>query len=106
MSTLTEEQQAEASTITLHFRLAAVAVVVAISGGATVYHFVEGWGWVDSFYFCTVTLSTVGYGDFSPVTTTGKIFTIFYILMGIGLLATFANLALKRAVVVRKQRGK
>lgn len=79
----------------------AVAVVV-LSGGAVFYHFVEGFSWLDSFYFCMITLTTVGYGDFSPHTNAGKLFTIFYILIGIGIIATLANLLLRNAVTRRR----
>ena len=36
-------------------------------------------------YFCVVTMSTVGYGDFSPETALGKVYTIFYLFIGIGI---------------------
>ena len=52
--------------------------------GMVVYHFVEGWPWLDSLYFSTVTLATVGYGDLHPTTTLGKLFTIAYIFLGVG----------------------
>lgn len=58
-------------------------------GVATVfYHWVEGWAWLDALYFSVITISTVGYGDFSPQTTPGKLFTIAYILCGLGLFVT------------------
>ena len=59
--------------------------------GTLVYHFVEGWRWLDSFYFSVITLTTVGYGDFSPQTDFGKIFSIFYIISGIGIIFGFIN---------------
>ena len=67
---------------------------------------VEGWGFVDSLYFATVTISTVGYGDFSPVTTVGRLFTVGYIVVGIGLFvalaSAFADHFIRRA---REDRG-
>lgn len=55
------------------------------------YHFVEGWSWLDSIYFSVVTISTVGFGDFSPDTAAGKIFTMFYIIVGLGVFVTAAT---------------
>lgn len=45
---------------------------------------IEGRSLIDSFYYVIVTIATVGYGDVHPVTTTGKIFTIALIVMGVG----------------------
>jgi hypothetical protein len=38
---------------------------------------------IKGFYFSVITLTTVGFGDFVPSTACGKIFTIFYILIGV-----------------------
>lgn len=54
--------------------------------GTVFYHFVEGWSWINSFYFCVVTMATVGYGDLVPTTDIAKLFTILLILTGVGLL--------------------
>lgn len=59
--------------------------------GTIAYHFIEGWGIVDSLYFSVVTLTTIGFGDFAPQTDAGKLFTVFYIIMGIGVILTFIN---------------
>lgn len=59
--------------------------------GAVVYSFLEGWGLVDSIYFCTVTIATIGYGDLAPVTTAGRVFTVGYIVLGIGLFVALAS---------------
>lgn len=60
------------------------ALIIAI--GAAMYHWLEGWSWVDSFYFVVVTLTTIGYGDFAPTQPITKLITIFYGLNGVILL--------------------
>lgn len=62
-----------------------------IAAGAFFYRWVEDLSWVDSIYFTIVTLTTVGYGDISPQTTAGKLFTAAYILIGIGILVAFVG---------------
>ncbi len=59
--------------------------------GTIAYHFIEGWSFIDSLYFSVVTLTTIGFGDFAPQTDAGKLFTILYIIMGIGVILTFIN---------------
>ena len=62
-------------------------LVLAI--GVLFYIRVEGWSLIDSIYFCVVTLGTVGYGDITPTTDVGKIFTIIYILVGLSIIGGF-----------------
>ena len=57
-------------------------------GAKLLYAYAEEWEWYDSFYFCTVTLLTVGYGDLAPTTDISKAFTVVYILLGLSLIAT------------------
>lgn len=49
---------------------------------------VEGWTVLDCIFFITQTISTVGYGNITPVTTSGRIFASFY--MYVGVLAVFS----------------
>lgn len=46
------------------------------------------WNFFNSVYFVIVTLSTVGYGDFSPSTVQGRVFTVFMIIVGIVIFTT------------------
>lgn len=54
--------------------------------GTFVYHWLEGWSYLDSLYFCVISLATIGYGDLTPTTPEAKLFTIVYIINGIGIL--------------------
>jgi hypothetical protein len=67
------------------------ASVLILFGGAFFYMYAEGWRFLDALYFSAITLTTIGYGDFSPQTDLGKIFTIIYIGFGVGLILTFVN---------------
>ena len=49
------------------------------------YSTLEGWSILDSLYATIITITTVGYGDFSPQTTAGKIFAIVFTLGAIGI---------------------
>ncbi len=71
--------------------------------GTLFFHFTEGWSWFDSFYFCVITLATVGYGDLTPETTLGKAGVIVYILVGIG---TFVSLIESYNDHVKEQKQK
>jgi uncharacterized membrane protein YciS (DUF1049 family) len=73
------------------YRNLSISTLLVLANGMIVYHFVEGWRWLDSLYFSVITLTTVGYGDLSPQTDFGKIFTIIYILTGIGIIFGFIN---------------
>jgi hypothetical protein len=74
-----------------------VGVVVILLAGGLVYRWLEDWSFLNSVYFSAVTLCTVGYGDFAPRTGAGKLFTIFYMFVGVGLFATAATTILQRS---------
>ena len=79
------------------FRALILLEMVLLGVGMVFYHRVEGWSWLDAAYFCVVTAATVGYGDFHPVTPHGKLFTIFYIILGVAMLGIFIQIAGKTA---------
>jgi hypothetical protein len=48
--------------------------------------------WVDAYYFTVITLTTIGYGDFSPTIPLTKIFTTIYVFIGLGIIAGLIGL--------------
>jgi hypothetical protein len=72
-----------------------VYAAVLVFVGAAVYHWLEGWSWLDSAYFVVITLTTIGYGDLTPTTPFTKLITIFYGLNGIILLLTLFDVVRK-----------
>jgi hypothetical protein len=67
--------------------------VTLIVVGTLAYTFGEDWSPVDGFYFAVATLTTSSIADPDLVITNSwlKVFTIFYILIGIGILVEVAR---------------
>ncbi len=63
----------------------AVLLIVVVS--TVFFRVVEGWSWLDSYFFTVVTLSTVGYGSLVPETALGKIGTTVLIFFGLAVVA-------------------
>lgn len=72
-----------------HFRPITViySLVLIVLLGTVFFHQVEGWSWLDSYFFTVITISTVGYGNLVPVTAVGKIGTTVLVFVGLGVFA-------------------
>lgn len=89
------------------YRAFLVWAVILFAIGTIFYNQIEGWGVLDSLYFSVVTLSTVGYGDFAPTTSAGKVFAMVYMLFGLSMLTAFVSmLAKERQIIHAKRAGK
>jgi voltage-gated potassium channel len=73
------------------FRALLLLMVILLFGGTLFYAHHENWSYVDALYFCVMTMSTIGYGDFAPTTTLSKVFTIVYALSTIGVFVAVAS---------------
>lgn len=80
------------------FQALFVLVLLMLISGTLFYRTTEGWSFADSFYFSVITLTTVGYGDLAPSTAVSKIFTVFYIFAGIGVILGFVNAIAERSL--------
>ena len=87
------------------FRALFFLVVILLLCGTIFYMKVEKWTLLDAIYFCVTTLTTIGFGDPHPITPIGKVFTIFYVILGISILLGFIE-KIARGWGVRKEINK
>ena len=91
----------EARKIRTQFRILAAVTLLTILGGTVAMMHLEDLSLIDGFYFSIVALTTVGFGDLTPVTDGGKLFVAFYLIIGIGIVAAFINNLLRSALARR-----
>ncbi len=69
---------------TLARSLITLAVLLAI--GISGYMLIEGWSLLDAAYMTVLTFTTVGFAEVRPLSQEGRIFTIFTMVAGVGVL--------------------
>ena len=72
-----------------------VLLAATLLCGTIFYSTVEKLSPLDSLYLSFMTLTTIGYGDVHPVTDLGKIFTMVYATVGLGIMAMFISVVAK-----------
>ncbi|UCG78966.1 MAG: potassium channel protein [Nitrospirota bacterium] len=74
-------------------RLAILILLIlsVFSFGTIGYRVIEGWSLLDSLYMTIITLTTIGFQEVSPLSQQGRIFTILFVLFGVGVLAYSLN---------------
>lgn len=60
-----------------------LTIVVIVATGTVGYMLIEGWNFLDSLYMTVITLSTVGFTEVHPMSETGRLWTIIYIIGGL-----------------------
>lgn len=71
--------------------------LVVVAGGMG-YHLLASLGWLDAFYMAITTLFTVGFRELGTVNEATKLFTMFYLVAGLGV-ATYAASNLTALIV-------
>ncbi|HLW52892.1 MAG TPA: potassium channel protein [Candidatus Angelobacter sp.] len=62
-----------------------LCLLVLTVAGTVGFHFIEGWGWFDSFYMVVITLSTIGYQEVHPLSHAGRVFNVALITAGVAM---------------------
>jgi voltage-gated potassium channel len=75
------------------FQLAVAAIVVLHAVGATGYHVIEGWPWLDCFYMTFITLATIGFSEVRPLSHAGQVFTMVLFWTTTGFIAIAVSTA-------------
>merc|ERR1719295_1282032 len=82
--------------------------MIVMSGGATMYHFQEGWSAFDSLYYSFITLSTIGFGDFVALQNDRALHlrpsyvvcSFIFLLLGLACFASSVNLLVLRFMII------
>lgn len=61
-------------------------VLLLVSTGTVGYMAIEHWPFIDSVYMTVITLATIGYQEVHRLSEAGRIFTIFLVIFGVGIL--------------------
>jgi voltage-gated potassium channel len=73
-----------------------LALLTALGGGAAFASAEKGYSTWDGVWSATTTMTTVGYGDIYPTTTTGRLLGIAVMLVGIGFIAVLTGAVAQR----------
>ena len=73
------------------FRAAAVLILIVVPIGIAGFALIEGMSVFDAIYLTIITLTTIGYGDFTPETELGRLFTLALVGAGMSALLFFLS---------------
>lgn len=99
-----DDDDDEAQNKSVPIWLCVLLVVSYIVGGAYLFRQREKWSFLDSAYFCFITLTTIGFGDFVPEQRSAShqsdaiAICSFYLLFGIALLMMSFNLVQEQVI--------
>jgi voltage-gated potassium channel len=108
-----KEGRGKLQSVTLKRIVKGMTILVCILSIGTVgYVVIEGWSLLDSLYMTVITIATVGYREVGNLSEQGKIFTIFIILFGVGIIAYLLGMVAQamvdlqvRAILGRRKLG-
>jgi len=82
--------------LNLEILVAFAIVLLILLEGTLFYRLYDNLSWIDSFYFTTMTVVTVGLGDIAPADPVSRLFTSIYALVSIPTILFCLGLIIKR----------
>jgi potassium channel subfamily K len=92
-----------------HFMLSTTILLALIALMALIMSKVEGWSYLDGIYFSTVTVETIGFGDFSPTKAVTRALLAPLTILGIAYLGSLVQMIVdffSKRSATRKERSR
>lgn len=103
-----EKERPYFSSSQIPLKICGILVVGYVLVGAYIFQRSEGWRYLNAVYFCVITLTTIGFGDFVPKTASSNdsdftpevsiTLSCVYLLFGMSLLFMTFNLVQEQVI--------
>lgn len=103
-------QQTEATEMNLMLATGLLSSIIILTGAA-VFSRYEGWSYFESFYYCFITLTTIGFGDYVALQNDNALMnkpgyvalSLVFILFGLAVVAASINLLVLRFMTMNAE---
>ena len=89
-----------------------IILLIILLIGTVGFHVIEEWSFVDALYMTVITISTVGFHEVEPLSVNGRMFTIFLIFFGMGIIVYILGMVTQtmvdfqmRSIIGRRKLG-